>query len=517
MRVAKISQKTKEQVLERKDKGDTNEKIAQDLKLKLSTVANVLTESRQADLGVDKADSMEGPPATGENSHEGPAATNPEVSWEAATQQPAIVSSGSGTATEDAAAAADTDVGNIDEPAQNTTPAVTPEGSLPDGSPTIEPPPTEALPLTWLLATNHQNMAYMLSTGLLTGPAGFGDKYYRDPSGVFPGWLPVFRCAVPEAAIESALSEGRSLQPCIAEVDIGVLRGAVPWISREGTPAGEVVLPGVIGAEIAALLLPAPLPAYAVRKLWFGSEEARRAFDRVVATDPTISLHGLSLEVRAGEILGMAGLIGAGRTEISEALAGFRKSTGQVKLAGEAIEKLSPSDRRKRGLVYVSEDRKGRGLHLTLAISENASLPTLADANRFRVNDTQVDSIANGWVEKLGIKTSNIHAPVKSLSGGNQQKVAIAKWLQCNPKVVIFDEPTRGVDVGAKREIYNLIVDLAKQGLAVILVSSELPEVIGLCHRVLVLRNGTCEAELAGEQLNEKTIMTSAAGLEKQA
>jgi ribose transport system ATP-binding protein len=225
----------------------------------------------------------------------------------------------------------------------------------------------------------------------------------------------------------------------------------------------------------------------------------------------------VSFQLRAGEILGMAGLIGAGRTEISEALAGFRKSTGQVKLAGEAIEKLSPSDRRKRGLVYVSEDRKGRGLHLTLAISENASLPTLADANRFRVNDTQVDSIANGWVEKLGIKTSNIHAPVKSLSGGNQQKVAIAKWLQCNPKVVIFDEPTRGVDVGAKREIYNLIVDLAKQGLAVILVSSELPEVIGLCHRVLVLRNGTCEAELAGEQLNEKTIMTSAAGLEKQA
>lgn len=291
--MAKISQKTKEQVLERKDKGDTNEKIAQDLKLKLSTVANVLTESRQADLGVDKADSLEGPPATGQNSHEGSTAS---VSWEAAAQEPAIVSSGSGTATEDAAAAADSNAGNIDEPAQNTTPAVTPEGSLPDGSPTVEPPPTEAPPLIWLLATNHQNMAYMLSTGLLTGPAGLGNKYYRDPSGVFPGWLPVFRGAVPEAAIESALSEGRSLQPCIAEVDVGVLRGAVRWVARDGTLAGEVVLPGVIGAEIAALLLPAPLPAYAVRKLWFGSEEARRAFDRVVATDPTITLHGLSLE-----------------------------------------------------------------------------------------------------------------------------------------------------------------------------------------------------------------------------
>lgn len=246
-----------------------------------------------------------------------------------------------------------------------------------------------------------------------------------------------------------------------------------------------------------------------------------RTSDQVVleVTDLSTTPHHqpVSFQLRAGEILGMAGLIGAGRTEISEALAGFRRSSGQVKLAGESIEKLSPSARRKRGLVYVSEDRKGRGLHLTLRISENASMPTLADANRLRVNDAQVDSIASSWVEKLGIKTSNIHAPVKSLSGGNQQKVAIAKWLQCDPKVIIFDEPTRGVDVGAKREIYNLIVDLAKQGLAVILVSSELPEVIGLCHRVLVLRNGTCEAELAGEQLNEKTIMTSAAGLEKQA
>lgn len=300
--MAKISQKTKEQVLERKGKGDSNEKIAQDLRLRLSTVANVLTESRQADLGVDSADSLQSAPATSQNSLEGPATSSPEVSWEAAAKEPAIVSSRSGVGTgtsigiEDAAAAADRYAESVDEPAQGTTPAATPEGSPLDGAPTLEPVPTKAPPQTWLMVTNHQNMAYMLSTGLLTGPAGLGNKYYRDPSEVFPGLLPVFRDAVPEVAIESALSEGRSLQPCIAEVDIGQLRGAVRWIARDGALAGEVVLPGVIGAEVAALLLPAPLPAYAVRKLWFGSEEARRAFDRVAATDPTVTLHGLSLE-----------------------------------------------------------------------------------------------------------------------------------------------------------------------------------------------------------------------------
>ncbi|MCC6143885.1 MAG: hypothetical protein IT368_08765 [Candidatus Hydrogenedentes bacterium] len=253
-------------------------------------------ESRQPDLGVDEANPPEGRPATGQDSQIDSAEVCREDSRGAAAQEPTGVSPGSSAATADTTAAAASDAGNAGEPAQDTTPAVVSDGSLPDEPLAAEPPPTEASQQTWLLATNHQNMAYMLTTGLLTGPAGFGGKYYRDASGDFPGWLPVFRGAVPAEAIRSAVSEGKTLQPCIAEVDIGVLRGAVRWFARDGALTGEVTLPGVIDVEVGALLLPTPMPADAVKRLWFGSEEARRAFERVAATDPTIALDGLSLQ-----------------------------------------------------------------------------------------------------------------------------------------------------------------------------------------------------------------------------
>lgn len=294
--MASMKPETRERILELRGRGLSDEEIAKTLSLRPNTVAKVPKESPQGGLGFDEAKPLEVPPASDQDSQNGSVLASPEDSREATAHDPASVSPESGVATADTAAAAGGDTGNIDEPALMTTPAVAPEGLLPDESATVEPPITEAPPETWLLATNHQNMAYMLSTGLLTGPAGFGGKYYRDPSGELPGWLPMFRNAVPEAAIKSALSEGKTLQPCIAEMDIGVLRGAVRGFARDGALPGEVTLPGVIGTEVAALLLPAPMPVDAVKRLWFGSEEARRAFERVAATDPTISLRGLSLE-----------------------------------------------------------------------------------------------------------------------------------------------------------------------------------------------------------------------------
>jgi ribose transport system ATP-binding protein len=241
--------------------------------------------------------------------------------------------------------------------------------------------------------------------------------------------------------------------------------------------------------------------------------------------EPVLEVKGLrtsphdtpvSFELRPGEILGMAGLIGAGRTEIGEAIAGFRNSEGEVVLKGKNVSNTSSAARRSAGIAYVSEDRKGRGLHLSLAIAENIALPTLAGFGGLRVDERAVNQVAESWVDRLGIKASGVSAPVKSLSGGNQQKVSVAKWLQGNPKVIILDEPTRGVDVGAKREIYNLIADLAAQGLAVIVISSELPEVIGLCHRVLILRNGHIAGTLSSHEMTEQAIMSFAAGAEER-
>ncbi|SCK35618.1 ribose transport system ATP-binding protein [Variovorax sp. HW608] len=219
-----------------------------------------------------------------------------------------------------------------------------------------------------------------------------------------------------------------------------------------------------------------------------------------------------SFEVRPGEILGFAGLVGAGRTELFEGLLGLRPASGQVEIHGKAVQLRNPREAAKHGLTYLSEDRKGKGLHVNLGLRQNLTLMALERyATPWLHPDAERSALAAA-VKDYGIRTGDLDARASSLSGGNQQKLALAKVLQPRPKIVVLDEPTRGVDVGAKRDIYFLIQRLAREGLAVIVVSSELMELIGLCHRVAVMRAGHLVTTLNAENLTEEELIAHATG-----
>ena len=221
-----------------------------------------------------------------------------------------------------------------------------------------------------------------------------------------------------------------------------------------------------------------------------------------------------SFSVRAGEIFGFAGLIGAGRTELAEAIFGLRKrSRGSVLLRGEELDIRSPRDAVRRGIAYLSEDRKGRGLILNMGVTENTTLVSLRRYCKPFIARREEDVATQQHVDRLRIKCGPLRVPIRTLSGGNQQKVAISKWLETSPEVFILDEPTRGIDIAAKREIYDLITKLAEDGRACIFISSELPELLGLCHRIAVMRAGRIEAILDGPATTEEEIMHYAAGV----
>lgn len=225
----------------------------------------------------------------------------------------------------------------------------------------------------------------------------------------------------------------------------------------------------------------------------------------------------VSFQVRQGEIVGLSGLVGAGRTEVCEAIAGIRSRTdGTVFVGGEVRKMRSPGEGKKAGVAYLSEDRKALGVHLDISIKDNIALPNLDKFSGLFVNDAKISESASQWKDSLAIKTPDTKVTAGSLSGGNQQKVVLAKWLESGPQVVLLDEPTRGIDVGSKAEIYVLIQKLAMEGKAVLVVSSEMPELIGICHRILVMKSGTLMGEVHGEDMTEHKIMEMAAGVEEQ-
>ena len=220
-----------------------------------------------------------------------------------------------------------------------------------------------------------------------------------------------------------------------------------------------------------------------------------------------------SFEVRAGEILGFAGLVGAGRTELFEGLLGLRHCEVQaIEIAGQARQPRSPREAANEGLTYLSEDRKGKGLHVHFGLMENLTLMDLGRYTRPWLKPAAEREALQKAVGEYGIRTGDLASKASSLSGGNQQKLALAKVLQPGPRVVVLDEPTRGVDVGAKRDIYFLVQRLAREGRAVIVISSELPELIGLCHRVAVMRAGRIQAVLGQDQLTEEELIGHATG-----
>ena len=223
--------------------------------------------------------------------------------------------------------------------------------------------------------------------------------------------------------------------------------------------------------------------------------------------------HDVSFEVRPGEILGFAGLVGAGRTELFEGLLGLReRSGGTVELGGKKVAFRHPRDAAREGLTYLSEDRKGKGLHVTMSLQENLTLMDLGRHARPWLDPKSERAALDRAVADFGIRSGDVTVKVAQLSGGNQQKLAIARVLQPKPRVIVLDEPTRGVDVGAKHDIYVLIHKLAAQGCGVIVISSELMELIGLCHRVLVMRSGHAQAVLDTDKLTEETLIAYATG-----
>jgi rhamnose transport system ATP-binding protein len=223
-------------------------------------------------------------------------------------------------------------------------------------------------------------------------------------------------------------------------------------------------------------------------------------------------VHDVSFGVRAGEIVGLAGLIGSGRSEVARLIFGADRPTGgTVELDGRQLVARSPRAAIRRGVVMLPEDRKRQGLLMLRSIVDNVTLPHLADLSRGGVLETGAERRrAAALIGRLDVRTRSHGALVNTLSGGNQQKVLFAKWLFRPPRVFIADEPTRGVDVGAKRAIYELIRSLAAEGIAVLLISSEHEEVLGLAHRVLVMRAGRIVAEFDERTMSEDAVLHAA-------
>jgi ribose transport system ATP-binding protein len=282
-------------------------------------------------------------------------------------------------------------------------------------------------------------------------------------------------------------------------------------VLRDGTLVGELskqeishatMIRMMIGRDLKALYLPPVAPSGA------------GMLDIAGARTEAYPEHPVSLTLRRGEILGLAGLIGAGRTELGRALFGIdRLLAGALTLDGEAVEFTTPSDAIARGVFLVPEDRKRCGLLLDESICENILLPNLAHCSAGGLVQ-EAKSLENAERQKLrlGIRAPNVHVDAGTLSGGNQQKVVLAKWLTMNPRVLICDEPTRGVDVGAKSEIYRMLRDLADAGVAILMISSDMEEVIGVSDRIAVMHEGAISGFLERAEFSEQKVLRLAVG-----
>jgi rhamnose transport system ATP-binding protein len=225
-------------------------------------------------------------------------------------------------------------------------------------------------------------------------------------------------------------------------------------------------------------------------------------------------ISGVSLSLRAGEIFGLSGLVGAGRTELARILFGLTPAdSGEILLKGSPVRLRTPAQAVEQGIAYVPEDRRRHGVVLEMPVAANMTLAILRRLSRFGILDRAGErEIAQRAVERFAVKTASVEAPVGHLSGGNQQKIALARWLETRPSVLILDEPTQGIDVGAKSEIHRLMGDLAAQGLAILMISSELPEILGMSDRIGVLRGGRMAGVLARREATQEKLLALALG-----
>jgi ribose transport system ATP-binding protein len=282
-------------------------------------------------------------------------------------------------------------------------------------------------------------------------------------------------------------------------------------VLRDGVRVGDLFIDEATPEEIIRMMVGRELVTDMFRKEQAGIGEplfeVRNLTGRGMVKD-------VSFTLRRGEILGFAGLVGAGRTETARLLFGAdRKESGEILIEGKPVRINSPEDAVNAGLGLVPEDRGNQGLVLNLAVQENIVLPTLdGHARAGWVNRQGLRRTSQEYVDRLNIRTPTLQQKAAYLSGGNQQKVVVAKWLASNPKVLILDEPTRGIDVGAKAEVHTLMSQLAQAGIGIVMISSELPEILGMSDRILVMAEGRVTATLDRKDATQEMIMTYASG-----
>jgi ribose transport system ATP-binding protein len=284
-------------------------------------------------------------------------------------------------------------------------------------------------------------------------------------------------------------------------------------VLRDGKNAGELQRGGIHHQAIVQLMVGRELKQFYQRHRG-GADAARPPIIRVQGLRWTAKQPGIDFAIEPGEIVGMAGLMGAGRTELAETLFGVRRRlSGVIEIDGQPITVRKPADAIRAGILLIPEDRRLEGLILEDSVQHNISIAALTTLSRFGiVRRGQENRLARAMCERFNIRTPSPGQIVGNLSGGNQQKVVLAKWLHRTPRLLILDEPTRGIDVGAKSEIYALMDELAHQGAAILMISSDLEEILGMSDRVLILHEGRLAGTLQRDALSEEAIMHLAAG-----
>jgi len=287
-------------------------------------------------------------------------------------------------------------------------------------------------------------------------------------------------------------------------------------VFRDGENAGDLEKYEINHENMVRLMVGRDLSEFYDRQIHQPGKTVLKAHEII---SPSYCDIPVSLEVRAGEIVGIAGLVGAGRTELLQTIFGVTPALGgELELDGQSFRPSCPADAITAGIALAPEDRKQHGLVLPMTVRENASLPSLErDQAKGFLNQEAELKIADRAVEQMSIKTPTIEQIARFLSGGNQQKIVLGKWLAMKPKLLMLDEPTRGIDVGAKREIYKLMEKLAGEGMAILFVSSEMEEVLGMADRAYIMHEGRVSGELSREELSEESIMHLATGSEKSA
>ena len=287
-------------------------------------------------------------------------------------------------------------------------------------------------------------------------------------------------------------------------------------VLRDGKLVGSSSIEDVTHEDIVRMMVGRDIKDFFVKADVAQSEEVLSVRDMCLShprrRDDYVVDH-ISFNVKAGEVLGLFGLMGAGRTELLETIFGLhpKESSGELFLDSRRIEVNSPIEAIKSGIGFITEDRKHEGLVLQMSVASSIGLASLERTERFGFLRSALESqLAQDYVERLRIKTPSIKQIVENLSGGNQQKVVIAKWLATHPRILLLDEPTRGIDVNAKNEIYRLISELSQAGLAIVMVSSELPEIMAIADRIMVLSEGKQTAEFTRSQATEESIMKAA-------